>query len=272
MATGKALKLNELTVLIRGAGEMASGVAHRLARSGFRLVMTDLEKPTAIRRETSFCEAAYRDEMEVEGVTARLIASCNEVESCWKAGRIPLLIDPDNGVKEEIRPDILIDAVMAKVNTGTGIDDAHLVIALGPGFTAGKDVHVVVETNRGHNLGRLILSGQAEPNTSEPAPRMGYTEERVLRAPADGVFRALKKIGDVVKTGETVCMVNEIPVIAEIDGVLRGILMDDLDVEKGLKAGDIDPRADRSHCFTISDKARAIGGAVLEGILIHYNI
>lgn len=270
MVAGK--RLNELTVLIRGAGEMASGVAHRLARARFRVAMTDLEEPTAIRRETSFCEAVYRGEKEVEGVTARLISSCREIDLTWESGYIPILIDPANAAKREIKPDVLVDAVMAKVNTGTSLEDAPLVIALGPGFTAGKDAHIVVETNRGHNLGRLIFSGQAEPNTGTPAPRMGYAEERVLRAPADGFFKAVKKIGDMVKRGETVCTVEDVPAAAGIDGVLRGILMDGLRVQKGLKAGDIDPRADTSHCFTISDKARAIGGAVLEGILIHYNL
>ncbi len=269
--TGKAKRLTELMVLIRGAGEMASGVAHRLARSRFRVVMTELEKPLAIRREISFCEAVYRGAKEVEGITARIVSSISDIEPAWKMEEIPVLIDPLNSAKAELKPDVLVDAVMAKINTGTSLEDARLVIAMGPGFTAGKDAHVVVETNRGHNLGRLILAGQAEPDTGVPAQRMGFAEQRVLRAPKYGVFRATKKIGDAVKAGEVVCAVDDVAVTAAIDGVLRGILMDDLSVGKGLKIGDIDPRGDVSHCFTISDKARALGGAVLEGILMHFN-
>jgi xanthine dehydrogenase accessory factor len=267
--TGK--KLNELRVMIRGAGEMASGVAHRLARSHFRLVMTELEAPLAIRRETSFCEAVYSGEKEVEGVVAKLVSDYEEIEPAWEAGKIPLFTDPGSILKERFRPDVLVDAIMAKVNRGTTINDAPLVIALGPGFTAGEDAHMVVETNRGHDLGRLIFEGGAEPDTGKPAPRMGYTEERVLRAPADGVFNALIKIGDTVTAGQTVCMVDREPVKARISGVLRGMLMDGLTVKKGLKIGDIDPSGDRSICYTISEKARAIGGAVLEGILINFN-
>lgn len=265
-------RVSELTVLIRGAGEMASGVAHRLYQSHFKLCMLEIAHPLAVRREVSFCEAVYDGEKEVEGVRAERISDPEEIPSIWEKGRIPLLIDPDGKqTRNYLNPDILIDAIMAKKNLGTKMDDAPLVIGLGPGFHAGKDVHIVIETNRGHNLGRMILRGEAEPDTGIPGDIGGYTVERLLRTMKKGVFHTDKTIGDRVHKGTVVAVVDDYPVIAKISGVLRGLLRDGVEVKKGMKVGDVDPRGKRENCFTISDKARAIGGGVLEAILYWFN-
>lgn len=264
--------LHELVVLIRGAGEMASGVAHRLHRCHFRVCMLEIPQPIAVRREVSFCEAIYEGKKKVEGVQATFIESPKEIFSLWERKEIPILIDPEGRKTIEfLKPDVLVDAIMAKKNLGTKIDDAPLVIGLGPGFTAGKEVHVVIETNRGHHLGRVILEGSAEPNTGVPGEIGGYTIERVLRTPKKGIFRAQKLIGDRVTKGSVVAVVEDYPVIAQISGVLRGLLRDGVEVHRGMKVGDIDPRGKREFCFTISEKARAIAGGVLEAILSRFN-
>lgn len=250
---------------------MATGVAHRLFRSGFLVCLTEIPEPLAVRRAVSFCEAVFEKEKEVEGVKARLVRTENEIRSAWNQEWLPLIIDPDAKIRRLIKPEVMVDAILAKENLGTRIGDAFLVIGLGPGFRAGEDVHVVIETNRGHNLGRIITQGVAEPNTGVPGNIDGYTRERVLWVPAEGIFRAKKNIGDPVQAGETVAEVGETPVTAEISGVLRGILRDGIRVRKQMKAGDIDPRGTRENCFTISDKARAIAGGVLEAILMKFN-
>jgi len=265
-------KTNELVVLIRGAGEMASGVIHRLHRSHFMVCMTEIAQPLAVRREVAFSEAIYEGEKEVEGVRAKLISRQEEIEPTWKNGDIPILVDPDaKKTRKFLKPDILIDAIMAKRNLGTQISDAPLVIGLGPGFTAGKDVHLVVETNRGHNLGRVISKGAAEADTGIPGEIGGYTIERLLRTMKKGIFHPQKSIGERVNKGAVVAVADDFPVIAKISGVVRGLLRDGVEVKKGMKVGDIDPRGKREICFTISDKARAIGGGVLEGILYWFN-
>jgi len=265
-------KIGELVVLIRGAGEMASGVAHRLYRSHFKICMLEIAHPLAVRREVSFCEAVYEGEKEVEGVRARLISKTRQIQSVWREGKIPLLVDPDGGeTKNFLKPDIVIDAILAKKNLGTQIDDAPLVVGLGPGFSAGKDVHIVIETNRGHNLGKMILHGNAEPDTGIPGEVGGYTVERVLRTMKKGVFRAQKSIGERVSRGSVVAVVDDFPVIAKVSGVVRGLLRGGIEVKKGMKVGDIDPRGRKELCFTISDKARAIAGGVLEAILYKFN-
>lgn len=270
MQSGK--KLSELVVLIRGAGEMASGVAHRLYQSHFKICMTEVSHPLAVRREVSFCEAVYEGEKEVEGVRAKLISGHEGIESNWENGHIPILIDPEaNKTKEFLKPDVMIDAIMAKKNLGTHMEDATLVIGLGPGFTAGKDVHIVIETNRGHHLGKMILKGEAEPDTGIPGEVGGYTVERLLRTMKKGVFHPQKTIGDRVAKGSVVAVVDDYPVIAEVSGVVRGLLREGVEVKKGMKVGDIDPRGKRELCFTISEKARAIGGGVLEAILYWFN-
>lgn len=265
------MKLSELVVLIKGGGEQASGVAHRLACSHFKVCITEMPNPQAVRRGVAFCEAVYDGEKEIEGVAAKLIASPDDIFQVWKEGKAPLLIDPETKVKDILKPDVLVDAILAKKNLGTRISDASLVIGLGPGFQTGKDVHIVIETNRGHNLGRVILQGEAEANTGIPGVIAGVSAERVFRAPKDGRFSTTKKIGDHVKAGETVAFVDKAPVKAQVSGVIRGFLRDGTEVHKGMKSGDIDPRGIEEHCFTISDKARAIAGGVLEAILCHFN-
>jgi xanthine dehydrogenase accessory factor len=268
----ESLPLNTLRVMIRGGGEMASGVAHRLFRSHLKVVLTEIPQPLCIRREVSFCEAIFQGEKEVEGVKAHYISSSQEVYPTWEGGKIALLIDPEALSRETIRPHVIIDAILAKRNTGTNKGDASLVIGLGPGFWAGRDVDIVIETNRGHHLGRIIYEGPAQPDTSVPGDIAGVSIQRVLRAPRDGIFHPAKKIGDKAESGEVVAWVEREPMKTTVGGVIRGLLREGMLVHKGLKAGDVDPRGEREHCFTISDKARAIGGAVLEAIFAHFNL
>jgi len=264
--------MDEVIVLIRGAGEMASGVAHRLHRSHFNVCMLEIPHPIAVRREVSFCEAIYEGEKEVEGVRAKFISRPEEIDSVWQEEKIPVLVDPDGEkTRRFIKPDVLVDAIMAKKNLGTHIKKAPLVIGLGPGFCAEKDVHIVIETNRGHDLGRLILKGTAEPDTGIPGNIGGYSVERVLRTMKRGVFHPQKGIGDRVNKGLVVAVVDDFPVMAKISGIVRGLIREGVEVKKGMKVGDIDPRGKRESCFTISDKARAIGGGVLEAILYWFN-
>ncbi len=265
--------LGHLTILIRGAGEMASGIAWRLHRSGFRRqLMTEIPQPMAVRRTVCFSEAVWDREHTVEGITARSIDAPQGAEPTWHESAIAILVDPDCNARSILKPDVLIDAILAKKNLGTHIDDAPLVIGLGPGFRAGLDVHCVVETNRGHHLGRLLTEGSAAPDTGIPGEIGGHTVRRVLRAPTSGVFEACLAIGDTVKEGDLVGYVAGQPVHAPLSGVIRGLIRSGTRVPSGLKIGDIDPRGDPSYCFTISEKARAIAGAVLEAILMRYNL
>jgi len=251
---------------------MASGVAHRLHGAHFRICMTELFQPLAVRREVCFCEAVYDGQKEVEGVRAKRVSGPEGIASAWKEGAIPLLVDPDGQeTRAFLNPDVVVDAILAKRNTGTRIHDAPLVIGLGPGFTATKDVHVVVETNRGHDLGRVLFRGAAEPDTGVPGEIGGFSTERVLRSAKKGVFRAECSIGDRVSKGTVVAVVDDSPLVAQISGTVRGLLRDGVEVKRATKVGDIDPRGRREHCFTISDKARAIGGGVLEAILHWHN-
>ena len=266
----KALDTSSIRVLLRGGGDLASGVAWRLHRCGFRICITEIAQPLAVRRKVSFCEAVYDGETLVEGVKARLIRDPKEMAETWKQGQIPVLIDPQGESKSITRPEVIVDAILAKRNLGTSIKDAHLVIAIGPGFEAGRDAHYVVETNRGHNLGRLLSSGSAEPDTGVPGAVKGITADRVLRSPSAGLWESVLDIGDPVKQGETVGTVAETPVTAKIGGILRGLIRPGIHVSEGLKIGDIDPRGVKASCFTISDKALAIAGGVLEGILSVY--
>jgi xanthine dehydrogenase accessory factor len=261
------LKTSALKVLIRGGGDLASGVAWRLHVSGFRVLITEIRQPTAVRRTVSFCEAVYSGETAVEGVKAIRTDDARDVPAVWEKGCIPVLIDPDADARRQVQPRILVDAVLAKKNLGTTMNHAPLVIALGPGFLAGKDAHFVVETERGHRLGRLISSGGAQPNTGVPGPVHGITADRVLRAPCAGLWKNRKNIGDLLSKGDIVGIVQERPVPSGIDGILRGLIRPGIFVSQGLKIGDIDPRKDRSACYTISEKSLAIAGGVLEGIL-----
>jgi xanthine dehydrogenase accessory factor len=264
--------LNNLCVMIRGGGEMASGVAHRLFRAHLKVFMTEIPQPLCVRRTVSFCEALFEKAQEVEGVTARFVPSPKECSAVWEEGMIPLLIDPQGVSRHALKPSVIVDAILAKKNIGTHQGDAPLVIGLGPGFWAGRDVDVVIETNRGHDLGRVIYDGAAEPDTGVPGAIAGVGTQRVLRAPRDGAFRPAKRIGEMVAEGAIVAWVEDDPVTTTISGVLRGLLREGTTVHKGLKSGDVDPRGKRENCFTISDKARAIGGGVLEAILAHFNL
>ncbi len=256
-----------MLVLIRGAGDLASGIALRLWRSGIDVVMTELARPTTIRRTVAFSEAVLRGETAVEDVTARLARDASEARSLLGQGILPVLVDPESACRAELRPDALVDAILAKRNLGTSITDAPIVIGVGPGFTAGTDCHAVVETMRGHTLGRVLYSGSALPNTGVPGLIGGQSALRVLHAPASGVFEGVRRIGDVVKTGQTVGRISGVPMTSRLDGVLRGLLADGVEVREGMKAGDVDPRCRPEYCDTVSDKALAIGGGVLEAIL-----
>ena len=254
-------------ILIKGAGDLASGVACRLKRSGFPLIMTELPKPLFVRRTVSFGEAVYSGETTVEGIIARRVETSQEACELANSHIIPILVDPTATSASRLQPQVIIDAIMAKVNIGTSRNDAPLVIALGPGFSAGQDCHVVIETSRGHRLGRVINEGPAEPDSGTPGIVKGYTIDRVLRAPAEGQVIGYANIGDQVVQGQLIATLNSHKINAPFDGVLRGLIHPDVKVTTGLKIGDLDPRGNADHCFTISDKSLAIGGGVLEAIL-----
>jgi xanthine dehydrogenase accessory factor len=264
--------LNDLTIVIRGAGEMATGTSHRLHRAGFRkIIMTEISKPLTVRRLVSFSEAVHKGSCCVEEIEARLVRRIDDAKGLWSKNVIPVIVDAENESKVIVSADVVVDAILAKKNHGTNTADAALVIGLGPGFYAGKDVHCVIETNRGHNLGRLIFEGSAASNTGTPGSIAGETIRRVLRAPDEGVFQSDAVITDRVEAGDIVGHVAGKPVKAELQGVIRGLIRPGTPVKKGLKVGDIDPRGEVSYCSTISEKARAIGGSVLEAILMKFN-
>lgn len=256
-----------MLILVKGAGDLATGTAVRLYRAGFQVVMTDVAQPTAVRRTMAFSQCIYDGQTTVEGITARKAENRDQVRDILAAGEIPVLVDPQASILPQLPFMAVVDAILAKKNLGTTISDAPIVLALGPGFTAGVDCHGVIETKRGHDLGRLILEGTAIPNTGVPGDVGGYTTERIIRAPADGPFEPVAQIGQQVNLGDVVAKVNGIPVTAQLTGIVRGMLPAGIPVTAGMKSGDIDPRCEVRHCFTVSDKARAIGGGVLEGIL-----
>ncbi|MFH0914764.1 MAG: selenium-dependent molybdenum cofactor biosynthesis protein YqeB [Chloroflexota bacterium] len=265
-------KLSELVVLIRSGGEVASAVAHRLYRAHFRVCLTEVNRPLAVSRGTAFSEAVFDGAKSIEGVTAVLTPlSLEAIQGVWQAGKIPLLIDPQAGIKKLVQPDVLVDAIMAKKNTETKVTDAPLVIGMGPGFYAGRDVHLVVETNHSNNLGRVIEVGEAEKDTGTPVEIAGLGKERVVWAPRAGIFRTEKEIGDSVVAGETVGWVDESPLGASVSGMLRGLLRSGGPVPRGVKLIEVDPLNDSSVCFVIRDKMRAIAGGVLEAILMRFN-
>ncbi len=256
-----------MLTVIRGAGDLATGIALRLWRAGIRVVMTEIANPTAIRRTVCFSQAIVHGETRVEDVTARRAETPEQALALLENGIVPVLADPEGACIPALRPDAVVDAILAKKNLGTKITDAPVVIGVGPGFTAGEDCHAVVETMRGHYLGRVIHEGGAIPNTGVPGLIGGFAGERVLRAPADGVFHQLLDIGAQVKMGDIAATVNGEPMVCTLDGVLRGILAEGTPVFKGMKAGDIDPRCEIEHCYCASDKALAVGGGVLEAVL-----
>lgn len=259
-------------IVVRGGGDLASGVIHRLFRCGYRILILESELPSAIRRKVAFCEAVYEGVVQIEGVRCRRIERMEQCEEVWKRNELPLLIDPEANAVRQMRPAAVIDAILAKKNLGTERNMAPLTIALGPGFRAGADVDFVVETMRGHSLGRIITQGCAFPNTGIPGVIAGVGKERVIHSPAAGIIHNLTEIADLVEEGQVLARVGETPVYASISGVLRGIIRDGYPVREGLKIADIDPReSERENCFTISDKARCIAGSVLE-ILISQKV
>jgi xanthine dehydrogenase accessory factor len=267
-----SLKLNELTILIKGGGEVGSAVAHRLTRSGLRVCLTETRFPLAVHRGTTYCETIYDGEKEVEGIIAKLVFSPEQVYEAWAQNKIPIIVDPEAQIKSFIHPHVLIDAIMAKRNSGTKITDAPLVIGLGPVFLVNCDVHVVIETNHSEDLGKVITRGEAERDTRVPVSIGGFTFERVLNAPVDGQFVSLKNIGDNVSQGETVALVAGEPVEAKISGIVRGLLRSNTEIKGGAKVGEIDPVNPPEICYKIRAKMRAIAGGVLEAILMFHNV
>ena len=296
-----------LLIICRGAGDLATGIIHRLRRAGHRVIALETDYPAAIRRQVSFCEAVYDGSAAVEGVTARLVPALADaetdtekysgisdtpvahiasekwdssaIEAVLEAGEVPLLIDPKGESIALLKPDVVVDAIIAKKNLGTTINMAPLVIGVGPGFTAGQDVHLVIESMRGHNLARIITDGMAQPNTGVPGNIAGFTSERVIHAPAAGYIHDVRKIGDIVQKGDEIARIypdkesydnalsEYVPVNATITGIIRGLIREGYYFREGFKIADIDPReSELTNCFTISDKARSIAGSVLEAV------
>ena len=261
-------------IIVRGGGDMATAVIHRLWRAGFQVLALETDKPSAIRRQVAVSEAVYDGKAVVEGMTAVRIPDPGACEDVWNEGNVPLLVDPAGTCIARLKPAVVIDAMIAKRNLGTHIDMAPLTVALGPGFAAGEDVHAVIETMRGHNLGRIMYSGCAQPNTGIPGKIGGYAAERVIHAPHAGVISSVHAIGDCVQQEETIAVIadgeSEYPVKATISGLIRGLIRDGFEVSRGFKIADIDPRREEyANCFTISDKARCIAGSVLELVCAH---
>jgi len=254
-------------VWIKGGGDLGTGVAHRLHRAGLRIIISELPQPLVVRRSVSFASAVYEGQITLEGVEAHLARDTETAQQLMRQHTVPVIVDPNGATARLLLPDIAIDARMAKRNLDTALQDASVVIGLGPGFVAGLDVHAVIETMRGPDLGRVILQGSAAPDTGVPAHIGGYGRERLLRAPCAGVFRSKHRIGDLVELGEVVAEVSDQPVVANLKGVLRGLLHDGLLAQPGMKVGDIDPGGVVERCFSISDKARSVGGGVLEAVL-----
>lgn len=252
--------------IVKGAGDLGTGVAYRLWKCGFRVLCTDLEKPLVIRRTVAFASALYDGRITVEGVQCERVVYADEAIYLWQRNTLAVVADPIGRVIESLQPEIVVDAILAKRNTGTVITDAPCVVALGPGFTAGQDCHAVVETQRGHDLGRVLWVGSAAPNTGVPGKVGGEDAKRVVRAPIEGHFYGRKAIGDHVKEGDVIATIDTTPVRATLTGVVRGLLHDQVRVPAGLKVADIDPRNDPRYCFSISDKALAIAGGVLEAV------
>lgn len=259
-------------VVVRGGGDIATGTIHKLYKCGFKVLVLETANPTAIRRSVSFCESVYDGRTVIEGVTAKLVRSQSEINECWEEGTIPVAVDPKGELISILKPLAVVDAILAKKNLGTKKDMAPITIALGPGFEAGSDVDVVIETMRGHSLGRLIFEGSAIPDTGIPGEIAGHSRDRVINSPAAGIIEAAAEIGDAVSKGDVIARIGTCSVRATIDGILRGIIRDNSSVFKGMKIADIDPRVDeKQNCFFISEKARNIAGGVLEAILYLQN-
>lgn len=266
---------NQPWVLVRGAGDLATGVIVRLHRCGFRVAVMECANPSAIRRRAALCEAVWQGQAAVEGVTCRLVEDIDAAIRVSQADEVPLLVDERADCVAVLHPAAVVDAILAKRNLGTNREMAPVTVGLGPGFTAGEDVDAVIETMRGHHLGRVLLQGAAIPNTGVPGVIAGYAAERVIHAPASGKMTFVQDesgqaidIGALVKKGQEIARVGGVPVLATIDGVLRGLIRAGYPVTEGLKIADIDPRPEQvAYCDTVSDKARAIGGGVVEALL-----
>lgn len=255
-----------MKILIRGAGDLATGIAVRLHLSGHTVVMTERAVPLTVRRSVAFSRAVYEKEVQVEGITAACVQGIEEVNRCLEAGKVAVVVDEEARIREEYRPQVVVDAILAKRNLGTTIQDAPLVIGVGPGFTASMDCHCVVETQRGHHLGRVIRMGGAAPNTGIPGEVGGYGIERLIKSSGEGILKPVVSIGDSVTEGQIVAYAGQEPVYAKMSGMVRGMLQPGVPVTKGLKIGDIDSRQDQEYCHTVSDKARSVGGGVLEAV------
>lgn len=257
-----------MKVVIRGGGDLATGVAEVLYQSGFKILILDIEKPSSIRRSVCFSEAIYDGVTKVENIICKKVENENEIEKCWNEKIIPIMVDEKGEIIKKIKPDVVVDSIIAKKNLGTTKEMAPITIALGDGFEAGKDVDIVVETMRGHNLGRVITSGRAMKNTGIPGEIKGVSKDRVIYSLANGIFSSVKKIGDTVQKDEIIGYVGDVEIRGKISGVLRGIIREGYEVTENMKIGDIDPRIEeKNNCFTISDKARSLGGAVLRAIM-----
>ncbi len=261
----------EQLIAIKGAGDLASGIALRLWRSGYRVILSELPVPLCIRRTVAFADAVFQGSAKVEDEESILISDISEAAAVWEDRKLPVIVDETAEKILSLAPDVLIDARIIKTwRDDTNLRDAALVIGLGPGFTAGSNAHCVIETNRGHNMGRVFWKGSAEPNTGVPGTIKGEGIKRVIKAPCPGVFKPLAEIGDSVKTGEVIAKIDSTAIEATLDGIIRGIIYPGISVWDGLKIMDIDPRGKREHCFTVSDKATALGGGVLEAILTRF--
>lgn len=259
-------------IIVRGAGDIASGTINRLHKSGFKILVLETNNPTSIRRNVCYSEAIYDGKITIENATAIKANNFNEILKCWQNNKIPITIDPHGKFIDMLKPKVLVDAILAKKNLGTKIDMAEITIGLGPGFEAGKDVNAVIETMRGHNLGRVILKGPAMKNTGIPGEIGGYSKERVIYSPTKGIIKSIRQIGDFVCAGEILAYVDDCEIKTQISGLLRGLIRDGSKINKGLKIADVDPRCHEiKNCYTISDKARSIGGSVLEAILYFTN-
>ncbi|MBI4289726.1 MAG: EF2563 family selenium-dependent molybdenum hydroxylase system protein [Chloroflexi bacterium] len=262
----------DIPIIVKGGGEVGTAVVHRLARCHFRVCISEIASPLAVTRDAAFCEAIYEGQQTVEGVTAVRVISADQIPGVWKSGHVPIIVAPSEQIRQVVQADVLVDAIMAKKNTGTRLTDAPFVIGLGPGFRAGKDAHAVIETNNSNNLGRVIVDGEAEANTGIPIPVGGYSYRRVFHPPVDGRFTSDKKIGIPVKPGDIIGYVDERPISAEIGGVLRGLIRSGVKVKKDTKLAEIDPLCRPEDCGLIRALPRAIGGGVLEAILNRFNL
>lgn len=254
------------TVIMRGGGDLATGVAYKLYKAGYKVIILEIDKPLTVRRGVSFSEAVYEKEVTVEGIKAILAKDKEDIRGILDSGAIPVYLDEKGIIIEDIKPLAVVDVIIAKKNLGTKKSMAPITIGIGPGFEAGKDVNAVIESNRGPNLGEIIYRGKASENTGIPGEIMGHKEDRVLRAPYNGIVKSFYEIGDIVDEGKVICKVGDEKLLAPFKGLLRGMIKEGLYVKKGLKIGDIDPRCIKEYAYLISDKAKIIGDSVVEAI------